>query len=103
MSNEVKCPCIDGTLSDVVVRQLASRQGNRCRLCEQPFDGYVRVRNGAVFPLTPHAVQFVYEKPHEHVDVVVCCACFSILTDQELPLTDTDKTPLVFIARGGRE
>lgn len=93
---EREFPLLDGTLPDAEVKRIAHAQGDCCKVCGWSFDGAVQTPSGT-YPLTMHAAQYVFTEPHKHVDVVVCCACYAILTGQELPLTDTNKTPLVFL------
>ncbi len=89
---------IEGTLlGDAEIKQLAKEQNNRCKMCENAFDGFWCVEGGELFPLSMHGAQLVYQEPHEHVNIAVCNACFSILTQQGLPLRRADLTPLLFI------
>jgi hypothetical protein len=91
---------IEGTLPVSEVERLAKEQGNHCYMdTTHQFDGYITVKGGEPITITAHGAQLVYQEPHEHVNIALCSACFSILTQQELPLTRTDVTPLLFITR----
>ena len=91
---------IEGVLPEAEVQRLAGEQGDRCYMVdEHEFGGYLRVNGGDPIPVTAHGAQLVYQEPHEHVSIAVCNGCFAVFTNQELPLTNTAVTPLLFITR----